>query len=394
MIRLTKRIFKCKVQIIFLLLSAFLINIVVHSIQLLVPVDIETTIIEITLTTTTPTTSTTIKTTSTKEENENVFETEFQQIEQLKTYPNVLDCHYNYSSSILNNDDSSNYNNEAPRKLHGVRIVRGLVIFYPADKNEYFEQEFRWVYRSWVEMRKYEPKLWRTDLVVFMNTKVYAKTNNNVFPELNCTVDNIRKSKNDEPMCTIRNYVEIKDREIPFYNKDTIEQISADEIYSFLYKKINIFNDDAENLWKFYGKLKELYKYQYVDSILMAFDGYSYFKDNFDFLLRTDMDIFITPLFAKWLPLNCNDFVTGSGGYSHDFNMKRLRKAGKLMGLKFSEVRNLGSTWYSTPIQFRYVSYLTLVSMAYLNSEEFSEPERNEKVCTNKILYLWQLKNT
>ena len=59
--------------------------------------------------------------------------------------------------------------------------------------------------------------------------------------------------------------------------------------------------------------------------------------------------------------------------------MKRLKKAGKLMGLKFAEVRNLGSTWYSTPNQFRYVSYLTLVSMAYINSEEFSEPERDGK---------------
>jgi hypothetical protein len=59
--------------------------------------------------------------------------------------------------------------------------------------------------------------------------------------------------------------------------------------------------------------------------------------------------------------------------------MKRLQKAGKLMGLKFADIRNLGSTWYSSPIQFRYVSYLTLVSMAYINSEEFSEPERNGK---------------
>ena len=49
------------------------------------------------------------------------------------------------------------------------------------------------------------------------------------------------------------------------------------------------------------------------------------------------------------------------------------------MGLKFKEIRNLGSTWYSTPKQFRYVSYLTLVAMAYINSEEFSQPEREGK---------------
>jgi hypothetical protein len=111
----------------------------------------------------------------------------------------------------------------------------------------------------------------------------------------------------------------------------------------------------------------------------MAFDGFKYFENNFDFLMRSDIDVFLTPFFATWLPLNCYDFITGMGGYSHDFNMKRLRKSGQLMGLKFKEIRNLGSTWYSTPKQFRYVSYLTLVAMAYINSEEFSQPEREGK---------------
>ena len=114
----------------------------------------------------------------------------------------------------------------------------------------------------------------------------------------------------------------------------------------------------------------------------MAFDGYKYFKNNFDFLLRTDMDIFLTPLFGKWLPLNCNDFVVGGGGYSHDFNMKRLKRISGDLHLKFENLRNMGSTWYSTPAQFRLVSYYTLISMAYISAEEFSETERQGKVGT------------
>ena len=62
--------------------------------------------------------------------------------------------------------------------------------------------------------------------------------------------------------------------------------------------------------------------------------------------------------------------------------MKRLKKAAKLMNLEFGEIRNLGSTWYSTPAQFRIVSYYTLVSMIYISNEEFSEPERQGKVGT------------
>ena len=116
-----------------------------------------------------------------------------------------------------------------------------------------------------------------------------------------------------------------------------------------------MFDDSAKNLWKFYGNLKKISSYSYIDSILVAFDGYSYFRNNFDFLLRSDMDVFLTPLFAKWLPMSCNHFITGRGAFSHDFNMKRLKKTAKLLKLEFADVWNLGSTWYSTPNQIRLV---------------------------------------
>ena len=46
----------------------------------------------------------------------------------------------------------------------------------------------------------------------------------------------------------------------------------------------------------------------------------------------------------------------------------------------FASATNLGSTWYSTPDQFRVVSYLTLFSMTYLSQEEFSPTEREGKL--------------
>ena len=309
--------------------------------------------------------------------------TQIKLIEKEIRYPSLLKCHNDYNSSIIKKEsDRNNYNLEADESLHNKQIVRAVMVFYPALQYEYFEQEFMWLYRSWIEMQKYEPKLWRTDLVVFLDHQLYLTTSKTTFQELNCSITNVRKTRKDEPMCTILDYVGIKTRNVSFYDKTVLETIDADEIYHYLYKKVDIFNDTAENLWKFYGKLKEITSYNYLDSIIMAFDGYKYFKDNFDFLLRTDMDIFLTPLFAKWLPLNCNDFIVGGGSYGHDFNMKRLKKAAKYMNLEFSDIRNLGSTWYSTPAQIRLVSYLTLVSMAYINSEEFSEPERQSKVGT------------
>ena len=87
------------------------------------------------------------------------------------------------------------------------------------------------------------------------------------------------------------------------------------------------------------------------------------------------MDVFLTPLFARWLPRHCNDFNVGRGGFSHEFNDKRLSRAARLIGLEYAHVLNLGSTWYSTPEQFRLVSYLSLFGMAYLAAEEFTSVE-------------------
>jgi len=118
-----------------------------------------------------------------------------------------------------------------------------------------------------------------------------------------------------------------------------------------------------------------------LDSILMAFDGWSFFKSaGYDFLIRSDMDVFLTPLFGMWLPRRCNEFYVGRGGYSANFNMKRLKRIAANIGFEYVSETNLGSTWYSTPDQFRMVSYLTLFSMAYLSEEEFSKPEREGKL--------------
>lgn len=66
--------------------------------------------------------------------------------------------------------------------------------------------------------------------------------------------------------------------------------------------------------------------------------------------------------------------------FSTTFNMNRLRRISTNLGLKFAANKNLGSTWYSSPDQFRLVSYLTLFGMAYLSYEEFTPPEREKKL--------------
>ena len=65
---------------------------------------------------------------------------------------------------------------------------------------------------------------------------------------------------------------------------------------------------------------------------------------------------------------------------SSTFNINRLRRISTDLGLSYASKANLGSTWYSTPHQFRLVAYLTLFGMAYMSDEEFSPPEREGKL--------------
>ena len=306
---------------------------------------------------------------------------EFETTTKIKINSELLKCKNYYDNLMLNATIKDNYNKNASENLLQKRIVRGLVFFFPLDKSQWYEKEFKWLYRSWIEMQKYEPELWRTDLILMIDVESLIKSNlAQFFNQLNCKTSNLRSYNRDEPMCTILDYKPIKKRIFNFNNTLNITKMEPMSLYSHLFHDIDVFNHNDSNLWKFYLKLTDLNDYNFVDSILVAFEGYHYFQNKFDFLLRSDMDIFLTPLFATWLPMNCNDFIVGRGAYSGNFNMKRLQKAAQNVKLLPGSVRNLGSTWYSTPNQFRFVSYLTLVSMIYVSNEEFSETERTGKL--------------
>jgi hypothetical protein len=310
------------------------------------------------------------------------------ELDFLKKYPFFLKCKQYYKNRSKEADASIpfNYSKPAENYTHSLRILRGVIVFYPIDKISHFEYEFRWLYRSWINMLRYEPPMWRTDLIVFIkDDKALFKNESFFLNQLNCSFHNLRRSASQPPMCTLINYIPINQRSFDAISEK--KQFENDhERYQFVLRNINIYNQSEANADKFvfYDLLKRnLANYHYVDSILMAFDGYEYFKSaGFDFLIRSDMDVFLTPLFGQWLPRFCDDFYVGGGGYSSSFNKKRFRRVAKDLGFEYAEQHNLGSTWYSTPDQFRIVSYLTLFGMAYVANEEFSQPEREGKVGT------------
>jgi hypothetical protein len=300
-----------------------------------------------------------------------------------KRYPFFKECKQNYSFWPDAADSNYDFSRPAPNSTHDVRLTRAVLVYFPVEKINEYELEFRWFYRSWIEMQKYEPTKWRTDLVVFIDNEPEVFKNDKLFfKELNCSFDFKRNNSQQGPMCTLFEYKTLKKRSIKGQSDIFKQLTSQKETYEYLLSKLDIFSNDSNNLEPFYKLLFDnLSNYGYLDSILMAFDGYDYFKSaGFDFLIRSDMDVFLTPLFGKWIPRFCYEFYCGRGAYSTNFNMNRLKRIAENLNLNFGNVRNLGSTWYSTPNQFRLVSYLTLFGMAYLNQEEFSSTEREGKL--------------
>jgi hypothetical protein len=298
---------------------------------------------------------------------------------QRKTYLHLNTCtvEYDTASRMGEHNLPYSYSIAADESLHAKEIVRGLLFYFETRSVAHFMPEFKWVFRSWLEMLKTSPKQWHTDLIVFLNVDhVKLDPNLQQFEQLGCLVNKPRQTKTAKSMCILIDYKSMKDRIVP----GVVDNI--DDLYNYLYNHVDVFSDDAHNLNKFYAVLKDLDHYGYTDSILVAFESYKYVKDLYDFVIRADLDIFITPKFGKWLPRHCSDFIVGNGGYSTAFNTRRLGRIAAHLGLSYESKAGLGSTWYSTPRQFRIVSYYTLVSMVYISNYEFTAPERKSQIGT------------
>jgi hypothetical protein len=221
-------------------------------------------------------------------------------------YPYVTKCNkytsaQNSSFPLNENEEESyDYSSAAPNETHSQRIVKGVLVYFPIELSNDYQFEFRWLYRSWIEMQKHEPSKWRTDLIVFVqNDKRKFNDTEYFLHKLNCSFTNKRQSAFDLPMCTLIEYVPIKNRILDEDNTANYLKTNK-ERYDYVLNDVDIFSDDSENLHQFYKLVKDkLSNYGYLDSILMAFDGYTYLKSaGYDFLIRSDMDVFLTPGFS------------------------------------------------------------------------------------------------
>lgn len=198
----------------------------------------------------------------------------------LKRYPNSFECKnkYNIWSPQLT-DVNIDYSKEAPIEMHQVRVTRAVAVQFPIDRIEYYVYELKWLYRSWIQMIRFEPSNWRTDLVVFVQNEPSLFEKGSFFlNELNCRFDNIRTSDKDPPMCILVHYRSFSKRQ--FATQDEFRPI--EQKYRHLLERINIFEINLDEFEMLYKLMKsELNDYAYLDSILIGFEGFDIFYSFF-----------------------------------------------------------------------------------------------------------------
>ncbi|CAF1258541.1 unnamed protein product [Adineta steineri] len=260
-------------------------------------------------------------------------------------------------------------------------VQRAIIIYYPHHQSEYFFPEIRWLYRSWAEMLRSQPPTWRTDFLIF--TYNFSAE----FRSLGC-INRIRENKQEPSVCRVFLYVPIIFR-TPNITKNNFENAFSDA------KKIaKLYNDSVEqmvtipkindsetfDLKRSESLYNNLRTYGYIDSINTIYEGFSTFK-MYDFVLRTDIDVFIYRHFATYIPQNCT-LITGGGGYGTNFNRRKLKRIAHDMGFSHVEMSGMGSTWYGSARDGFLVANQTLHGMLWLAEYEFAQPERESKLGT------------
>lgn len=204
---------------------------------------------------------------------------------------------------------------------------RAILVFYPSNQEEYYLPELRWLFRSWIEMMKFELEHCRTDLIIFTD-----RFSSNLI-HLGCLVNQIRQDDIELAQCRVITYLRISAREIHPTTKQ--QKILLHEQIENLFQ----INRSRSNLL-----YEQLRTYQYVDSINILAESYPIYSF-YDWILKTDLDVFLTTPFAKFQPNISQTLYVGRGGYSTEFNTRRLGRIARDMNWNYHNLTNIGSTW-------------------------------------------------
>ncbi|CAF1077431.1 unnamed protein product [Adineta steineri] len=271
--------------------------------------------------------------------------------QSIQTCVNTSDSHLTTRQNDIGNND---YTPRLHQPLTSL-ILRGLLVFYPQSQEEEYLPELLWFYRSWLEMMQQEPFIWRTDLIIY--TEKYTLP----LQQLGCIYNRIRINKGELPQCRVFPY-----QTLDFRNgTDEIDKTNM-----YLYQQ---FDKNRSMSLMEYTK-----KYPYIDSINIIAECYPSFA-MYDYILRTDIDVFLTKNFGHFVP-HKDALLVGKGGYSTAFSARRLTRIAKDMNWMHANITNIGSTWYGPPHIAQRIANFSLEAVLHLSMNEFTLPERQGRL--------------
>lgn len=115
---------------------------------------------------------------------------------------------------------------------------------------------------------------------------------------------------------------------------------------------------------------KDWNNYHYINSISCLTDDRANFLDEYDLILRTDVDTFMTPAWNDYYP---DVFTVGRGSYANESVKERLVKVSNNLGLRHHGIHNIGSTHYGPASLIRDVCKLSLSTAKHIMDHEFKE---------------------
>lgn len=111
--------------------------------------------------------------------------------------------------------------------------------------------------------------------------------------------------------------------------------------------------------------------YRYVNSLACLNAPGTSVLDEYDVLLRSDVDVFLTPGWNSYYPA---EFTAGTGAYSNDERVKEnVRRIADKFGLKHRGVSNVGSTLYGKTPLMKEVCELATDLCKYIRTVEFRD---------------------
>lgn len=119
---------------------------------------------------------------------------------------------------------------------------------------------------------------------------------------------------------------------------------------------------------------KSFNNYYYINSVACINGIDSEILDIYDYLLRSDVDTFLTPAWLKFYP---DKYSVGRGGYSNSDEIRNnMKRVAKIFNIDYIEhTRNIGSTHYGDTKTVREIARLQTQITQYLISEEFKNNE-------------------